>query len=321
MSDTREKTVLITGAAGFIGSHLCDRFIAAGHTVIGMDNFLTGSQDNIAHLFGHPRFQFIHYNVTNYIYVAQQIDCVLHFACPASPIDYMHFPIQTLKVDSLGTLHTIGLAKGKKARYVFASTSEVYGDPEMHPQREEYWGNVNPVGPRSIYDEAKRFSEAMTMAYFRAHQVDVRIVRIFNTYGSRMRRNDGRVVPNFILQALRGEPITIYGDGRQTRSFCYIDDMVEGIFRIANSAGLNGEVINLGNPQEVAITDFALQIKELAHSSAELVYQPLPSDDPRRRCPDIAKAGRLLQWRPVVPLVEGLQRTIAYFRESLGITA
>jgi len=309
-----EKRVLITGAAGFIGSHLCDRFIAERFRVIGMDNFLTGSPDNIAHLFGRERFSFLHYNVTQYVYVAEPLDIVLHFACPASPIDYMNLPIQTLKVDSLGTLHTIGLAKAKQARYLFASTSEIYGDPLEHPQREEYWGNVNPVGPRSIYDEAKRFSEAMAMAYHRVHGVDVRIARIFNTYGPRMRRNDGRVIPNFICQALADQPLTIYGEGSQTRSFCYIDDLVEGVFRMAVGDGLAGQVINLGNPGEFCMVDLAEKVKTLVGSDAGITRQPLPVDDPRRRCPDIGKAEKLLDWCPRVSLDEGLKKTIEFFR-------
>jgi dTDP-glucose 4,6-dehydratase len=313
------KTVLITGAAGFIGSHLCDRFIREGFDCIGMDNFLTGSPDNIAHLFDEPKFRFLDYNVTNYVYVREAIDLVLHFACPASPVDYMNFPIQTMKVDSLGTLRTIGLAKAKNARYVFASTSEVYGDPAVHPQREDYWGHVNPVGPRSIYDEAKRFSEAMTMAYHREHGVDVRVARIFNTFGPRMRVNDGRVVPNFILQSLKMEDLTIFGDGTQTRSFCYIDDLVEGIFRLSVKEGIAGEVINLGNPEEYAIIDFARKISRIAGSDPKIVFMPLPTDDPRQRCPDIGKARRLLGWEPKVAVSDGLERTIGYFREKTGL--
>jgi dTDP-glucose 4,6-dehydratase len=309
------RRVLITGAAGFIGSHLSDRFLAEGCDVIGMDNFLTGNPDNIAHLIGHPHFTFIHYNVTQYIHIPGPVDLVLHFACPASPVDYANLPIQTLKVDSLGTLHTIGLAKAKGSRYVFASTSEVYGDPAVHPQREDYWGHVNPVGPRSVYDEAKRFSEAMAMAYQRVHGVDVRIARIFNTYGPRMRLHDGRVVPNFIVQALRGEEITVFGDGSQTRSFCYVDDLVEGIFRLSTTENLSGEVINIGNPEERRIVDFARLIRDLVGSSSTIGLKPLPEDDPRQRCPDIGKAERLLKWRPRVVLEEGLARTVAWFRE------
>jgi len=308
--------VLITGAAGFIGSHLCDRFLREGHWVIGMDNFLTGSPDNIAHLFGNERFRFLKYDVTNYIYVEGKIDLILHFACPASPADYMRHPIHTMKVDSLGTLHTLGLAKAKGARYVLASTSEVYGNPSVHPQPETYWGNVNPVGPRSVYDEAKRFSEALSMAYLREHGVDVRIARIFNTYGPRMRINDGRVVPNFVYQALKGEPITIYGDGSQTRSFCYIDDLIEGIYRLAVLDGLEGEVFNLGNPDEHTILELANLVKELTGSSSEIVFLDRPVDDPDRRRPDISKAKKILGWEPVVGLREGLSRTIDWFRRA-----
>lgn len=309
--------VLITGAAGFIGSHLCDRFLQEGFEVIGMDNFITGSPDNIAHLFGHPKFKFLHYNVVNYIYLEGSVDIVLHFACPASPADYMSNPIHTMKVDSLGTLNTLGFAKLKKARYVFASTSEVYGDPSVHPQPETYWGNVNPIGPRSVYDEAKRFSEAMCMAYHREHGIDVRILRIFNTYGPRMRTNDGRVIPNFITQALKGEPITVYGSGEQTRSFCYIDDLVEGIFRASVKDGLSGEVINLGQPEEVRIIDIAKLIIELTNSSSQIVFHPPSPDDPKRRCPDIGKAKRLLSWEPKKTLREGLLGTINWFTEKL----
>ncbi len=309
--------VLITGAAGFIGSHLCDRFIQEGFEVIGMDNFITGSPDNIAHLFGHPKFKFIHYNVVNYIYLEGPVDIVLHFACPASPADYMSHPIHTMKVDSLGTLNTLGFAKLKKARYVFASTSEVYGDPTVHPQPETYWGNVNPIGPRSVYDEAKRFSEALCMAYHREHGIDVRILRIFNTYGPRMRMNDGRVIPNFITQALKGEPLTVYGSGEQTRSFCYIDDLVEGIFMASVKDGLSGEVINLGNPQEFRIIDIAKLIIELTNSNSKIVFYPPLPDDPKRRCPDISKAKRLLSWEPKKPLREGLLETINWFRKKL----
>jgi len=265
--------VLITGAAGFIGSHLCDRFIKEGFYVVGIDSFLTGSPDNIAHLIGNEKFKFIKYDVTNFIYIPDEIDIILHFACPASPVDYLNHPIHTMKVDSIGTLNTLGLAKAKKARYIFASTSEIYGDPQVHPQPETYWGNVNSIGPRSVYDEAKRFSEALTMAYYRKHHLDTRIVRIFNTYGPRMRMNDGRVVPNFITQALKNEPITVYGEGTQTRSFCYIDDLIEGIFRIAAMDKLAGEIINLGNPEEYKIIDFAQIIKELTNSESPIVFQ------------------------------------------------
>jgi dTDP-glucose 4,6-dehydratase len=312
------KKVLITGAAGFIGSHLCDRFIKEGFYVIGLDSFLTGSPDNIAHLIGNERFKFIKYDVTNFIYIPDEIDIILHFACPASPVDYLNHPIHTMKVDSLGTINTLGLAKAKKARYIFASTSEVYGDPKVHPQPETYWGNVNPIGPRSVYDEAKRFSEALTMAYFRKHKLDVRIVRIFNTYGPRMRMNDGRVVPNFITQALKNEPITIYGDGTQTRSFCYIDDLIEGIFKTAIMENIDGEVFNLGNPEEHKILDFAQIIKSLTNSKSLIIFKSLPQDDPTRRCPDIYLVKEKLHWEPKIGLEEGLGKVIEYFKKKLG---
>jgi len=309
--------VLITGAAGFIGSHLCERFLEEGHEVIGMDNFLTGTPDNVAHLFKNQTFTFIKYDVTNYIYVEGDLDLILHFACPASPVDYLNHPIHTMKVDSLGTLHTLGLAKLKGARYVFASTSEVYGNPTVHPQPETYWGNVNPIGPRSVYDEAKRFSEALTMAYHREHGVDVRIARIFNTYGPRMRMNDGRVVPNFITQAITGKPITVYGDGSQTRSFCYIDDLVEGIYRLATYYDLSGEVFNLGNPEEYTILELAGLIKEITGSSSPIVFKDRPVDDPDRRRPDITKAKEILGWEPRTPVREGLRETVEWFVERL----
>ncbi len=309
--------VLITGAAGFIGSHLCERFLREGHEVIGMDNFLTGSPDNIAHLFENPDFTFLKYDVTNFIYVKGDLDLILHFACPASPVDYMNHPIHTMKVDSLGTLNTLGLAKAKGARYVFASTSEVYGNPTVHPQPETYWGNVNPLGPRSVYDEAKRFSEALTMAYHREHGIDVRIVRIFNTYGPRMRIDDGRVIPNFVSQALRGEDLTVYGDGSQTRSFCYIDDLVEGIYRVAMKEDIGGEVFNLGNPEEWSILDLAKLILDLTESPSRIKFVDRPEDDPDRRRPDITKAKKVLGWEPKVSLREGLERTIGWFRERV----
>lgn len=313
-------TVLITGGAGFLGSHLCDRFLAEGWEVIAMDSFLTGTPDNLAHLFGQSRFRFIKYDVTQYIFVPGPIDLVLHFACPASPVDYLRYKIHTMKVDSLGTLHTLGLAKAKGARYLLASTSEIYGDPEVHPQPETYWGHVNPIGPRSVYDEAKRFSEALSMAYYHTHGVDVRIARIFNVYGERMRLNDGRAIPTFIVQALRQEPITVYGDGTQTRSFCEVSDLVDGVYRLATRPGLAGEVVNLGNPEEYTIIELAQTVKQLAGSSSKIVFQPLPAGDPKRRQPDIAKAERLLGWQPVVGLREGLERTIAYFRRKLEET-
>jgi dTDP-glucose 4,6-dehydratase len=311
------KKVLITGAAGFIGSHLCDRFIKEGFYVIGLDSFLTGSPDNIAHLIGNERFKFIKYDVTNFIYIPDEIDIMLHFACPASPVDYLNHPIHTMKVDSLGTINTLGLAKAKKARYIFASSSEVYGDPKVHPQPETYWGNVNPIGPRSVYDEAKRFSEALTMAYYREHKIDIRIVRIFNTYGPRMRMNDGRVVTNFITQALKNEPITVYGDGTQTRSFCYIDDLIEGIFKTAIMENIDGEVFNLGNTEEHKIKDFAQIIKSLTNSKSLIIFKSLPQDDPTRRCPDIYFVKKKLHWEPKIGLEEGLGRVIEYFKKKL----
>jgi len=308
--------VLITGGAGFIGSHLCERFLNEGHEVICMDNFLTGHPDNIAPLMGNKGFTFIHQDVTNYVYVQGKVDAILHFASPASPIDYLELPIQTLKVGSLGTHKALGLAKEKRARFLLASTSEVYGDPLVHPQPEDYWGNVNPIGPRGVYDEAKRFAEALTMAYRRTHGVDTRIVRIFNTYGERMRQNDGRVVPNFIAQALNGDDLTIYGDGKQTRSFCYISDLVEGIVRLLNSDFQ--EPVNLGNPQERTIVDFAKAVIALTASKSEVAYLPLPVDDPKVRQPDIGRARAQLGWEPVVPLEAGLERTIAYFKDRLS---
>lgn len=305
--------VLITGAAGFLGSHLCDRFLADGHEVIGMDNFVTGNPDNIAHLMGNDRFQFIEHDVTNFIYVDGPLDGVLHFASPASPIDYLELPIQTLKVGSLGTHKTLGLAKAKGARYLLASTSEVYGDPQVHPQTEDYWGHVNPVGPRGVYDEAKRFAEAMTMAYHRYHGVDTRIVRIFNTYGPRMRPNDGRVVSNFIVQALRGEPITVYGDGSQTRSFCFVTDEADGIYRLFMSDHVGP--MNIGNPDEFTIRELAEKVIALTGSTSTIEERPLPTDDPKVRRPDITLARNVLGWSPTIPLEEGLRRTIPYFQK------
>jgi len=308
--------VLITGSAGFLGSHLCDRFLAEGHTVIAMDNLITGNTANIEHLAGRENFLFIKHDVTNYIYVEGALDAVLHFASPASPIDYLELPIPTLKVGALGTHKALGLAKAKDARFLLASTSEVYGDPLIHPQTEDYWGNVNPIGPRGVYDEAKRFAEALTMAYHRYHQVDTRIVRIFNTYGPRMRLEDGRVVPNFTAQALRGDPLTVYGDGSRTRSFCYVKDLVEGIYRLLLSDEV--EPVNIGNPVEMSILDFAKTIIELTGSSSEIIFiEPTDmriQDDPKVRQPDISKARRILNWEPKVPLEEGLKETIAYFR-------
>lgn len=305
--------ILITGAAGFLGSHLCDRFLADGHEVIGMDNFITGTPDNIAHLIGNPAFRFVEHDVTNYVYVEGPLDGVLHFASPASPVDYLELPIQTLKVGSLGTHKTLGLAKEKGARYLLASTSEVYGDPQVHPQTEDYWGHVNPVGPRGVYDEAKRFAEAMVMAYHRYHGLETRIVRIFNTYGTRMRPNDGRVVSNFIVQALRGEPLSVYGDGSQTRSFCYVSDEVEGIYRLFHSD--YPKPVNIGNPNELTVKEMAERVIELTGSMSSIEYQPLPKDDPKVRRPDITVARRELGWEPVVSLEEGLGKTIPYFRK------
>ena len=310
--------VLITGAAGFIGSHLCEKFLKEGFYVIGLDNFLTGSPENISHLFGNKNFKFIEYDVTNYIYIYDELDFILHFACPASPVDYMKHPIHTMKVDSLGTLHTLGLARKKNARYIFASTSEIYGDPQVHPQPEDYWGNVNPIGLRSVYDEAKRFSEAMSMAYHREHGIDIRIARIFNTYGERMRFNDGRVIPNFICQALEGNQLTIFGDGKQTRSFCYIQDLIEGLFQLTIREGLDGEVFNLGNPEEYTINDLAQIIIEKTGNNSKIKYLPPIEDDPKRRCPDIKKAKKLLNWEPKVSLDEGLENTIQYFKLKLN---
>lgn len=307
---------MITGAAGFIGSHLCDRFLAEGYRVIGMDNLLTGSLRNIEHLFPDPRFEFYHHDVTKYVHIPGHLDYILHFASPASPIDYLKMPIQTLKVGSLGTHHLLGLAKAKEARILIASTSEVYGDPLVHPQREDYWGNVNPIGPRGVYDEAKRFMEAMTMAYHRYHGVDIRIVRIFNTYGPRMRVEDGRALPAFMAQALRGEGLTVYGDGSQTRSFCYVDDLVEGIFRLLHSGYVLP--VNIGNPDEITILQLAKEILALvANPGAYIDYRPLPEDDPKVRQPDITLARNLLGWSPAIPRSEGLVRTLAYFREAL----
>ena len=308
--------VLITGAAGFLGSHLSDRFLADGHAVVGLDNFLTGNPENIAHLMGNPRFEFIQHNISTYTYVAGPLDGVLHFASPASPVDYLEFPIATLKVGALGTHNALGLAKAKGARFFLASTSEVYGDPLEHPQTEKYWGNVNPIGPRGVYDEAKRFAEAMTMAYHRYHGIDTRIVRIFNTYGPRMRPNDGRVVSNFIVQALSGQPLTIYGDGSQTRSFCYVADEVEGIFRLFMRG--DNDPTNIGNPNEFTVRQLAELVIELTGTKSEIVQRELPVDDPKVRRPDIARAREMLGWEPAVTLRDGVSRTIDYFRSVLG---
>ena len=305
-----ERT-LITGGAGFLGSHLCDYFIAKGHRVICMDNLLTGSMDNVVHLIGHKRFTLIDYDVTNYIYVEGQVDHILHFASPASPIDYLRLPIETLKVGSLGTHKTLGLAKAKGSRYLLASTSECYGDPLEHPQSEDYWGNVNPVGPRGVYDEAKRFAEALTMAYHRYYGVNTRIARIFNTYGTRMRVDDGRALPTFMMQSLRGEDLTVFGDGTQTRSFCYVDDLVEGIYKLLNSD--EHDPVNLGNPDEMSVLEFARKVIDVTRSKSNIVFKDLPVDDPRVRQPDITKARKILGWEPKVKLGDGLKRVLKYF--------
>lgn len=311
--------VVITGGAGFLGSHLCDKLLERGYEVLCLDNLVTGAAINVAHLSSHPRFTFQQHDVSKHIDVAGHVDAVMHFASPASPDDYLKLPIQTLKVGALGTHNALGLALAKKARYLLASTSECYGDPEISPQVETYWGHVNPIGPRGVYDEAKRFAEAMTMAYHRYHGVDTHIVRIFNTYGPRMRLNDGRALPNFLYQALTGQPITVYGDGKQTRSFCYVSDLVEGIVRLLDSN--EHEPVNIGNPQEITILEFANRIRELTHTKAEIIFKPLPKDDPKQRCPDISKAQRLLNWKPVVPLADGLQLTLAYFQQKIAESA
>ena len=306
--------ILITGGAGFIGSHLCDRFVKEGYDVIAMDNLLTGSLDNISHLFPRPNFTFHHHDVTKFIHISGDLDYILHFASPASPVDYLKMPIQTMKVGSLGTHNCLGLAKDKGARIVVASTSEVYGDPLVHPQTEDYWGNVNPIGPRGVYDEAKRFQEAMTMAYHTYHGVNTGIVRIFNTYGPRMRLNDGRALPAFISQALNKEPLTIFGDGSQTRSFCYVDDLVEGIYRLLMSN--HHFPVNVGNPQEITINQFAKEILNLTESDKGIVYHPLPTDDPKQRKPDISKAKELLGWEPKISRPLGLALTYQYFKNK-----
>ncbi|MBK5099187.1 MAG: SDR family oxidoreductase [Gemmatimonadetes bacterium] len=305
--------VLITGAAGFLGSHLTDRFLADGHTVLGMDNLITGSLDNIAHLENEPRFEFVRHDVTTFIGVKGELDGVLHFASPASPVDYLELPIQTLKVGSLGTHNALGLARSRDARFLLASTSEVYGDPLVHPQPESYWGNVNPIGPRGVYDEAKRFAEAITMAYHRYHGLDTRIVRIFNTYGPRMRPYDGRVVSNFVVQALLGHPLTVYGDGGQSRSFCFVSDEVEGIYRLFHSDQMGP--VNIGNPAEFTILELARMVLALLGSDAGIRHLPLPTDDPKVRQPDISRASEFLDWVPVVPLSEGLATTVEYFQQ------
>ncbi len=310
--------ILITGGAGFLGSHLCDYLLNKGNEVIAMDNLITGNIDNIAHLIGSQNFQFIKHDVTEYIYVEGNLDYILHFASPASPVDYLHYPIQTLKVGSLGTHKTLGLAKAKKASYLLASTSEVYGDPQVNPQREDYLGNVDPVGPRGVYDEAKRFAEALTMAYHRYHGIDTRIVRIFNTFGPRMRKEDGRVVPNFIPQAIKGESLTVFGDGSQTRSFCYVSDLIEGIYRLMMS-DVN-DPVNLGSSNEMPVMEFANKVLEITRSRSGIVYKPLPVNDPKVRRPDITRAKKYLDWEPVVGLREGLEKTIEWFRRNEGIS-
>ena len=310
------QRVLITGAAGFLGSHLCDRFIREGFSVIAMDNLLTGRMENIAHLFPHPNFEYHHHDVTKYVHVSGPLDFILHFASPASPVDYLKMPIQTLKVGSLGTHNCLGLAKDKGARILIASTSEVYGDPIVHPQTEDYFGNVNPIGPRGVYDEAKRFMEAMTMAYHNFHGVDTRIVRIFNTYGPRMRLDDGRVIPNFMGQAIRGEDLTVYGDGNQTRSFCFVDDLIEGIYRLLFSD--YHLPVNIGNPEEITILEFAEEIRAASGNQVNLRFEPLPENDPLKRQPDITLARNLLGWEPKVARVDGMKVTFEYFKSLLA---
>lgn len=309
------KTAVVTGGAGFLGSHLCDRLLSEGMRVVCIDNLITGDLENISHLFGNDNFTFIKHDVTNFIHVPGKVDYILHFASPASPIDYLQLPIQTLKVGSLGTHKALGLAKEKNAVFLLASTSEVYGDPLVHPQSEEYWGNVNPVGPRGVYDEAKRFAESLTMAYHRYHGVQTRIVRIFNTFGPRMRLNDGRALPAFITQALKNEPISVFGDGNQTRSFCYVDDLIEGIFRLL----MSNEVlpVNIGNPEEISIRQFAEEIIELTGSKSTIEYHPLPEDDPKVRQPDISKAMKVLNWKPKFSRREGLLKTLEYFKKKI----
>lgn len=313
MSD--KKRVLVTGAAGFLGSHLCDRFIKEGCEVIGMDNLLTGNIKNIEHLFPLKEFEFYHHDITKFINVPGKLDYILHFASPASPIDYLKMPIQTLKVGALGTHNVLGVAKAKNARILVASTSEVYGDPMVHPQTEEYWGNVNPIGPRGVYDEAKRFLESITMAYHNFHGVETRMIRIFNTYGPRMRLDDGRALPTFMSQALKGEDVTVFGDGSQTRSFCYVDDLVEGIYRLLLSD--YHLPVNIGNPAEITLKEFAEEVVELVGSESKIVYEPLPKDDPKQRRPDITKAKEILGWEPKIDRSEGLKRTLEYFKEHI----
>jgi dTDP-glucose 4,6-dehydratase len=307
---------VITGGAGFLGSHLCDYLIEHGWDVLSIDSLVTGNEGNVGQLMKHPKFRMVRHDVSQYIDVAGPVDYVLHLASPASPVDYLKLPIQTLKVGALGTHNSLGLAMSKKAKYLMASTSECYGDPQVSPQPETYWGHVNPIGPRGVYDEAKRFAEAMVMAYHRFHGVDTHIVRIFNTYGPRMRLNDGRALPNFVYQALSGQPITVYGDGRQTRSFCYVSDLIEGIYRLMNSD--EHEPVNIGNPQEITILEFAERIRKLLGSEVPIIFKPLPQDDPKQRCPDISKAKRLLGWQPKVNLDEGLRLTLEFFRQQVA---
>jgi dTDP-glucose 4,6-dehydratase len=314
-SAAKQPVSVVTGGAGFLGSHLVDLLLARGHKVIAIDNFVTGAVDNIAHLGGNPNFKFIQQDVTEFIFLEGPVDYVWHFASPASPIDYLELPIQTLKVGSLGTHKALGLAKNKRARFLLASTSEIYGDPLVHPQREDYWGNVNTIGPRGCYDEAKRFAEAMAMAYHREHGVDIRIVRIFNTYGPRMRLNDGRVVPAFISQALKHQPLTVFGKGDQTRSFCYCSDLIEGIYRLMNTSGV--EPVNIGNPHEMTVLEFAHEIIKATGSRSKVIFKPLPQDDPKQRRPDITRARERLRWEPRVSLRDGLSKTIEYFRDKV----
>jgi dTDP-glucose 4,6-dehydratase len=312
---SNKPTSVVTGAAGFLGSHLTDLLVARGHKVIGIDNFVTGTVDNISHLGGNPDFKFIQQDVSEYVFLNEPVDYVWHFASPASPVDYLELPIQTLKVGSLGTHKALGLAKNKRARFLLASTSEIYGDPLVHPQTEDYWGNVNPIGPRGCYDEAKRFAEAMTMAYHREHRIQTRIVRIFNTYGPRMRLNDGRVVPSFISQALQNKPVTVFGRGRQTRSFCYVSDLIEGIYRLMMSQ--YDLPMNIGNPAELTVLEFARQIIRATGSRSQIVFKSLPQDDPKQRQPDISRAKKILRWVPRIPLNRGLTDTISYFRTKI----
>ncbi len=311
-----KKRILITGAAGFLGSHLCDRFVKEGYHVIGMDNLITGSKKNIEHLFPLENFEFYFNDVTKFVHITGKLDCILHFASPASPIDYLKIPIQTLKVGSLGTHNLLGLAKEKQSRFLIASTSEIYGDPQVHPQSEEYWGNVNPIGPRGVYDEAKRFMEAITMAYHTYHGLDIRIARIFNTYGPRMRLEDGRALPAFFSQAIRGEDLTVFGDGSQTRSFCYVDDMIEGIYRLLMSDYT--DPVNLGNPAEITVKQAAEEVISLTGSKSKIIYKDLPTDDPQQRQPDITRAKEILGWEPKVQRNEGLKLTMEYFKKQLS---